>query len=490
MEHLNLESAAALSPSRVWKYFFEISQIPRESGDEKRVRQYVKQFAHKHDLTYKIDEAGNIAVKKPASKGKEKTPGIILQGHLDMVCVKTPESNHDFTTDPIVLVRDGDWVKARDTTLGADNGIAVAMALAVLEDEESEFGPVEALFTATEETGLEGAFGLDISMLSGRMLINLDSEDEGVFYVGSAGGGEIVAALAPEREMTDGHCLDWIPWEARVSGLSGGHSGGEIHIGKANAIKECTRFLKAVSRETEIRISSMQGGSKRNVIPSDCTVVFLIPPGNDDVVPNTAELTRVSFAERYTSTDPEGKLDVRSIDMPGSVLTASQSKKLINSLYITPHGVDRMSTSVPGIVETSTNLASISTDNNDISIVTSQRSAIESAREDISGRVAAALETSGAETRLVNTYPAWTPNPKSSLPKHLSKVYMKVTGKKPSITAIHAGLECGVLNSKAPDMESISMGPDIRNAHSTAEQVCISSVDRVYTFLLALLTSF
>lgn len=489
MERLNDHSAAALSPSRVWKYFYDISQIPRESGDEQRAREYIRQFARKHDLSYQIDDAGNIIVKRPASPGREKSPCIVLQGHLDMVCVKTPESDHNFSADPITLIRDGDWLKADGTTLGADNGIAVAMALAVLEDQTASLGPVEALFTVSEETGLDGAFNLDISMVTGRKLINLDSEEEGVFYIGSAGGGEITAELSCSRTMTDGTCLDWVPWKITISDLSGGHSGGDIHQGKANAVKECARFLKEVNRNTEIRLSEIQGGSKRNVIPSNCTAVFLIPPGQEGLVEQITQKHQTSFCERYAATDPRGKITIQNTAMPETVISIKQSADLIHALYITPHGVDRMSTSVPGIVETSTNLASIATDQDTIMVVTSQRSELEGAREDMSGRTAAALETSGARTKLVNTYPAWTPDKASTLPEHLSRVYNEVTGKEPKITAIHAGLECGILNSKAPDMESISLGPNIRNAHSIDETVSISSVDRMYRFLQALLQS-
>lgn len=489
MDILTLETIQALSPGRVWKYFFELSQIPRESGDEKRSREYIKQFAHKHDLIYKIDKAGNIVVKKEAAPGKKNIPALVLQGHLDMVCVKHPESGHDFTTDPITLLRNNDWITAQETTLGADNGIAVAMALAILEDEQASYGPIEALFTVSEETGLDGAFGLDISMIDGRILINLDSEDEGTFYVGSAGGGEIVGTLTPQRELSDGTFLDWDAWEVEVSGLTGGHSGGDIHLGRANAVKECVRFLKTLSLESEIRVHRIDGGTKRNVIPSECKAQFLLPPGKKELVTAAADAHQKSFLERYRDTDPDGKISAHSVGLCQTSLTPEDSLKLINALYITPHGVDRMSTTIKGIAETSTNLAAVQTTTDSIKVITSQRSAIESARVDISQRTATAIATCGAVCELVNTYPAWTPNPDSSLPGLVSTLWKDMTGAKPQVTAIHAGLECGVINSKAPDMESISFGPDITGAHSTAEAIKIDSVERMYQFLQKLLSS-
>ncbi len=489
MKYLTSEMTKTLQPKRVWKYFYEISQIPRDSGDEQRAREYVKQFAHKRDLSYFIDAAGNIVVKRPAAAGKERSAPVILQGHLDMVCVKDPDASHDFSVDPIKLVLDGEWITADGTTLGADNGIAVAFALAVLEDETLSCGPIEALFTVSEETGLDGAFKLDPAILGGTSLINLDSEQEGVIYVGSAGGGEITASLPAEREMTEGHCLDWSAWEVTVTGLTGGHSGGDIHLGRANAVAECFRFLYSVSSVSDIRIASADGGSKRNVIPSECRAVFLVPPKSAEAVSRLAEIFAPSFAQRFGDTDPKGSVKVTQTALPDSCLTVEQSRRLVHGLFITPHGVDRMSTAVPGMVETSTNLASVKTEAGEICIVTSQRSSIESARNYMSQRVSAALAVTGAAPREENTYPAWTPDPSSPLPELVSRVYERMYRKKPTITAIHAGLECGVIKSKAPEIQAVSMGPTIHDAHSTDERMFIPSVQRVYEFLRELLQS-
>ena len=489
MKYLTSEMAESLQPKRVWKYFYEISQIPRDSGEEQRARDYVKQFAHKHDLPYFIDSTGNIVVKRPGAPGKERSAPVILQGHLDMVCVKDPDVSHDFAVDPIKLVIDGEWITAEGTTLGADNGIAVAFALAVLEDDTLSCGPIEALFTVSEETGLDGAFKLDPSLLSGTSLINLDSEQEGVIYVGSAGGGEITASLSAEREMTEGNCLDWSAWEVTVTGLTGGHSGGDIHLGRANAVAECFRFLYAVNSVSDIRIASADGGSKRNVIPNNCRAVFLVPPESAEAVSRLSEAFVPSFAQRFGDTDPKGSVKVTQTVLPDSCLKVEQSRRLIHGLFITPHGVDRMSTAVPGMVETSTNLASVQTDAREIRIVTSQRSSIESARNYMSQRVAAALAVTGAATKEENTYPAWTPDPASPLPELVSRVYERMYRKKPTITAIHAGLECGVIKSKAPEIQAVSMGPTIHDAHSTDERMFIPSVQRVYEFLRELLQS-
>jgi len=496
MEHTAEQVTAGLSPKKAWKHFYEISRIPRESGNEDGVRSYVKSFAEKRNLEYAVDSTGNIIIKKPASPGREQDPGIILQGHMDMVCVKTPDSVHNFDTDPISLKVDGDWMKADGTSLGADNGIAVAMVLALLE-ENIEHGPLEALFTVSEETGLDGAFGLDISLLEGRRLINLDSEEEGVFYIGSAGGGEIIAEAVSEWEPVEAvqaasderQLLQ--AWEITFTNFSGGHSGGEIHQGRANAVKETIRFLKGLSRTVPVRIAALNGGTKRNVIPSHCTAQFVmtLSPGQSqlDLYQEVEKHMRI-LKDEYSFTDPNAEIKLQAIPLPELVLNRRQSQELINALYITPHGIERMSNAVPGIVETSNNLAAVSVLQDKIWIDTSQRSSIESARIDMAQRTAAALEIFGAETREENVYPSWSPNPGSPLPKQLSEVYRKLFGTDPVITAIHAGLECGVINSKAPDMDSISFGPNLEEVHSTAERVQISSVDRMYRFLKAVVS--
>ncbi len=483
MDLITQEQIEALEPSRVWHYFYEISQIPRESENETQVREYLRQFAHKHDLAYSIDDAGNMVIRKAPSSGREHTPGLIFQGHMDMVCVKDPDSDHDFTKDPIPLAQDGDWMRAWGTTLGADNGIALALILALFEDDSLDHGPLEAILTVAEETGLEGAFGLNMSQISGRMLINLDSEEEGVFYIGSAGGAEVTGTADLSWELTEGNCLSWLPYTLTLSGFSGGHSGADIHTGRANAVKECFRILKAVSRLCPIRIASLSGGTKRNVIPSSCTAVFLIPPENEETLQAIFSELRDTIPKEYRETDPECSLTLDEAPMPDRVLTEAQSSSLITCIYLVPHGIAGMSNAVPGMVETSNNLASAYITETCIEIVTSQRSAVESKRVHISQTVAAALALCCTEVKEMNPYPAWTPDPQSQLPSMLSRVYTDLYGREPVITAIHAGLECGVINSKAPDMQSISMGPTMEHVHSTREQVHISSVARIYHFI-------
>lgn len=491
MKHITKKQLSELSPSRVWEHFYEISQIPRESGNEAGIRKYLEDFADKQHLFRQTDDTGNILMRKKASSGREHIPGIILQGHMDMVCVKEPGSAHNFEKDPILLVKEGDWLTADGTTLGADNGIALAMILAFLEEEDAVHGPVEALFTISEETGLDGAFGLDISMLQGRRLINLDSEEEGVFYIGSAGGGEIIGSAMPEweafeqAEAASPESKKLTAWEVTFTNFAGGHSGGEIHQGRANAVKEAVRFLKEITRNHSIQLISLNGGTKRNVIPSHCSAQFVIPAGTEAYLSEKVEDHMKILSDEYSYTDPNAVIQLTPLDLPEKVISRRQTLDLINALYITPHGIERMSNAVPGIVETSNNLAAVKMSEENIWIDTSQRSSIESSRIDIANRTAAALETFGASTEEVNVYPGWSPNPNSSLPQQFSDIYEELFGKKPEVTAIHAGLECGVINSKAPDMESISFGPSMEEVHSTAERVNMPSVERLYTFLKA-----
>ncbi len=472
-------------PEAVLRYFYELSQIPRESGNEAGVQEYLIEFAKIHSLNYAVDSIGNVIIKKPASAGNEQVPSVAMQGHMDMVCVKDDDYIHDFLTDPIKLKIDGDILTAEGTTLGADNGIALAMVLAIFEDDTLVHGPLEGIFTISEETGLDGAFGLDISKVDSRRLINLDSEEEGIFYIGCAGGGEVVGTLE----------ADWQPvpkgysaWDLTLSGFLGGHSGAEIHTGRGNAIKSGVRFLKDISRKTPLHIASLNSGTKRNVIPSTFYSTFLIPEESEELIEQFSLKLQEAMNAELSSGDPNATISVEKTNMPNKVISKKQSSAVLSALTVTPHGIDAMSKTIEGLVETSNNLAITKLDDKAFSFTASQRSSITSARDEIEDRTATAFETCGATARIENKYPAWTPDPASAMAKLCADFYQEFTGKEPVITAIHAGLECGVINSKAKDMDSISFGPDLSGVHSTDEQMSLSSAKRIYDYLLALLT--
>lgn len=471
-----------LKPENLWNYFSELSQIPRESGNEEGVRQFLLAFAKEHKLETIVDATGNVIIRKKAFPGFENRPSVALQGHMDMVCVKTPESTHNFLTDPIELVRDGDFLHAKDTSLGGDNGIAVAMALDILSDPSCKHGPLEAIFTVSEETGLNGAFGIEADLIQSRLLLNLDSEEEGVLYIGCAGGIEVDAKYAPEIVPIP---KDYLAFTLSSGGMLGGHSGGEIHQQRANAIKVVARALAQI--ETKMLISA-QGGTKRNVIPSSCSITFAAPKADKSSIESSIKNTYAQVSEEYAVSDPHLNLTLSSADLPSHAVDAKQSEAFIRSLYIAPHGVDAMSMSIPGIVETSSNLAILRYNEGVFTVISSHRSSILSSRDDVARRCAEALKSCGATVSFVGAYPSWKPDPSSALTGFCAKAYEEYAGKKPVVTAIHAGLECGIINSKIPGMDSVSFGPDMFDVHSVKERLSISSVERISTFTRHLLS--
>jgi dipeptidase D len=476
---------ADLEPAAVLQFFYEISQIPRESGNEAGVRDYLIDFAKKRDLSYIQDKTGNIIIRKPATSGFEHVPYTAIQGHMDMVCVKEEGYEHDFGKDPIKLKIEGDFLKAVGTTLGADNGIALAMILAIFDDPESVHGPLEGIFTVSEETGLDGAFGLEIENMKSRRLINLDSEEEGYFYIGCAGGGEVAAELQSETEMIP---KDSAAFTITISGLLGGHSGAEIHTGRGNAVTAAARYVKKLSRSTQLRIMSINGGTKRNVIPSLCTCSFIIERNKEAYARELASQLDRDLKVELGSADPNVSVSLSPAQLPEKAVSLSQSEAVIDALYLVPNGVEAMSKTIEGLVETSNNMAIARLDEQGIFHFTaSQRSSILSARAEMEERTCTAFEVCGAGTRRENKYPAWTPNPDSAFAKLCAQSYKGFSGKEPVISAIHGGLECGVINSKAEDMDSISFGPDLEGVHSPDEKMSISSVNRIYQFVRVLL---
>jgi len=473
----------SMKPSAVWNQFYEISQIPRCSTKEEKILNYLKEFCKKNNLTYKQDKIQNICIKKPATPGMENKPGVVLQGHVDMVCEKNTGTVHDFSVDPInLLVTDG-WVTADGTTLGADNGIAVAMALAVMESKTIEHGPLEALFTIDEESALTGALELDSSIVDGTILFNIDSEEEGIFYIGCAGGVTTIGNMKVEEEATPGGHASY---KLQITGFKGGHSGAEIHEGRGNAVSVGARILRDINSKTPIQLHQINGGGKHNAIPREFFASFTA--GNPEAIVST--ITEYSKILKNEMGDLELNMSVKVVEedsIPEKVFTKAFSDRLIGILFSMPHGVIKMSRKVPGLVETSTNLASVVLEGGNVKIETSQRSSIMSESDEIAGKVRTIMEASGAKVHFESRYPSWEPDPDSNLLKLFKDVYKREEGKEAEVKAIHAGLECGVIGDKLENMEMISFGPDMEDVHTPDERLKISSVTAVWDFLLKIL---
>lgn len=474
-----------LKPSAVWNYFYEISQIPRPSKKEGKIIAYLIDFAKKHNLEVKKDDAGNVLITKPATKGKENLPTVILQGHVDMVCEKNSGTTHDFDNDPIETIVENDWLKAKGTTLGADNGIGVAAALAILSSDTIEHGKLECLFTVDEETGLTGAYALSKDFLNGDILINLDTEEEGEVYIGCAGGKITTATFTYKPESIPANYF-W--FKAQVKGLNGGHSGSEIHKGLGNANKILNRYLWELSRKYDLSLAEINGGNLHNAIAREAYAIAGVPYNKKEEVIVTLNTLAPEIEAELKSIDPNLKMTVESTDTPLFVIDKDTTTNLLNALYACPHGVLGMSFEIPGLVETSTNLASVKMkEGNTILITTSQRSSTNSLKDDAGNIVNAVFTLAKADVVHSAGYPGWRPNPDSKVLGVAKDAYKKLFNKEPEIMAIHAGLECGLFLEKYPHLDMISCGPTIRNAHSPEEQVEIPSVEKWWDFLLEIL---
>jgi dipeptidase D len=480
------DSLQGLEPSLLWEHFLRVSRIPRGSGNEAGVREYVLARARERGLALRIDSAGNALVRKPASPGRENGPVVVLQSHMDMVCVKNRDHAHDFLRDPIRWVRAGESIRAMGTSLGADNGVGVAAVLAVMESPGLVHGPLDLLFTVDEETGLTGARELAAEMLRGRILLNLDSEEEGTLYIGCAGGMYTDLDLDVDREEAP-------PGEPffriRVGGLFGGHSGLNIHEGRGNAVRLAGRILADMASPLRLRLSSLEGGEKRNAIPRECDAVFCLP---EDRVPLLRQ--RVVEYENRLRSEFRGiedgifvRLEAAERPWPDYVLALQGQERLLSLLLELPHGVVAMNPTVPDTVETSTNLAAVRCGSGKTEIWTKQRSSTEAGLETASARVTGAAERVHARVKQGGRYPAWRPNPESDTLKTARSAYFSLFGREPSVTVIHAGLECGIIGGKVPGMDMLSFGPTIRSPHSPEESVEIPSVSRFWDFLLTLL---
>ncbi len=479
------DAIAGLQPELVWKYFAEIARIPRGSGNEAQIARYILDKASEFGLEAKQDKTGNVVVRVPASEGKEQVPMVCLQGHMDMVCEANVDKKHDFTKDPIELIRDGNVLTANGTTLGADNGIAVATGLALMEDRTIPHGPLEILFTVEEETGLTGAKGLEPGFVESRTLLNLDSEEEGAIYVGCAGGRDTVGTW---RLKYKDRSKKSVPMRLSVKGLKGGHSGLDIDKGRGNAIKILNRVIMGLF-DKRVRIASLEGGNLRNAIPREATAVLYVPLKHVDDVKAFVERFDATVKAEFARLDPDVHVTIEQVEVTGHgrVLKKSIQRKICRTLAVLPHGVIKMSPDIPGLVETSTNLASITMSSKEAVVGTSQRSSVASELEEIGQAVVAGLELGGAEVTRDEGYPGWTPNLESPILARAVAVHEKLFGKAPEIKAIHAGLECGIIGECYPGMDMISFGPTLEAVHSPDEKIFIDSVGRFWDFLLGIL---
>lgn len=480
---------AELTPKHVFDYFSQINQVPRPSKHEEKMIAFLEAFAKANGLACKTDATGNVLISKPASKGCESRPGVVLQAHMDMVCEKVRNIDFDFDKQPIETYVDGDWMKAKGTTLGADDGIGIAMAMAVLTDESIEHGPIECLFTRDEETGLTGAFEIEPGFMTGKYLINLDSEDEGEIFVGCAGGAGTTATLAYQREpLPEGY----VALHLGVDNLTGGHSGDDINKMRANANKVLGRFLYQVWKKYDARLLTIKGGNLHNAIPRDAEAVIAVPFKDKESVRVDFNVFAAAIEDEFHAQERNIKFFLESdepVDAaePRQAIDNKVAKNLIFALQSIQNGVLEMSQDIPGLVETSSNLASIRTNESDIVIVTSQRSSTASALVSMCDTIAATFQLAGASVEIGDGYPGWKPNMKSQLLKITVDTYKKLFHKEPVVRAIHAGLECGLFSEKYPELDMVSIGPTLRGVHSPDERLLIPTVQMVWDHLVEII---
>jgi dipeptidase D len=474
-----------LEPQPLFNYFEEICQIPRPSKKEERIRQFLLEFAGKNNLEAKTDGIGNVLICKPASAGLESAPKVVLQTHMDMVCEKNSDKVFDFYNDPIEPVVSGGWVKANGTTLGADCGIGIAAQMAVLTSKEIKHGPIECLITVDEETGLTGAFALKPEFFSGKILLNLDSEDEGEIFIGCAGGIDTLATFTykpmpvPEDSLT---------FKISVSGLLGGHSGDDIHKNRGNANKIITRFLWMLSQNIDINLAEFNGGNLRNAIAREAYAIFTVEKVDKSTVLSGFNQFYEVISKEFMFNESDAKLKIDEVEIPGFVIDIKTKEQLINALYSCPHGVLEMSTRMKGMVETSTNLAAVKfIDEGEIKVTTSQRSEVESRKYMAAEMVEAVFKLAGAEVVHTDGYPGWAPNPDSEVLKISVDSYKRIFGVEPIVRSIHAGLECGLFLEKYPELDMVSFGPTIRGAHSPDERLDIETTQKFWKHLVNVL---
>ncbi len=472
-----------LEPKDLWNNFYSLTQCPRPSKHEDAVRDFLVNWAKERNIECKVDEVGNIIMRKPATPGMENRRPVVLQAHIDMVPQARAGKVHDFLKDPIETKIVGDWVYACDTTLGADNGMGVAAAMAVLESKTMKHGPIEALLTTDEETGMTGAFGLKAGELQGEFLLNLDSETEGELYVGCAGGIDATMKFAYKMENVP---ADYCAYKLTIGGLKGGHSGMDINTGRANANKLLFRHMRWVA-ECGVRLIEVEGGSLRNAIPRDANLTFAMPKAHKECILNEFDKVAGWIKKEIGSVEPDFFMKYEETEMPQQVMSEADTQTIINVVMVVPNGVIRMSRDMEGLVETSLNVATLNTINGEFVIKALLRSSVDTAKEALAERLVCLAELAGGTCDLTGAYPGWKPNMESSLLKTMKEVYNNLYGKEPAIMAIHAGLECGLLGGTYPEMEMISFGPTLNNPHSPDERCNIPSTQKFYDYLVAVL---
>ena len=478
-----------LEPTFLWSHFADICSIPHPSKKEEKLVAHIKEWTRNQKYECREDEMGNLVIAVPATPGMESVPTVILQGHLDMVCEKNAGTEHDFDQDPLKLEIDGDWISAAGTTLGADNGIGVAAGMAVADDPEIAHGPLELLMTLDEETGLTGAQKLDPSILTGKIMLNLDTEEDGALYIGCAGGADVTATFSLGRRDPG---MATVPIKLNISGLRGGHSGLDIDKGRGNALKLIVRLLNGLREETtSFSLVDFQGGSKHNAIPREAFAIFRLNKHEREKCTKFVNETAVQLKDEFAEVEPGLEITLTEVDDQDfyrEPLTVHSQDRILNLLTGIPHGVLAMSLDVPGLVETSNNLAILNTTKDRGVLTTSQRSSVMPKLMEAQGMISAICRMGGAKVDAHGSYPGWKPNPNSPILKKCEAIFNELYGEAPKVKAIHAGLECGLLLAKIPDMDIISIGPEIHNAHSPDEQVQISSTQRFYSFLGTLLS--
>ncbi len=479
-----MENKLPFYPDKLWTHFYRLTQIPRPSGKEEQVRNFIAGFGRNLGLETIVDSAGNVLVRKPATPGMEHLKGVILQSHLDMVPQKNSGRIHDFECDPIETVADGEWVRANGTTLGADNGIGVAAALAVLESDDLVHGPLEALFTANEEAGMSGAMGLAPGLLKGTVLLNLDSEEEGELFIGCAGGVDAKITFPFSEKRLSG---DYKGFTIQVTGLKGGHSGMDINLGRGNANKIMNRLLYHGSRSFGLQLASLKGGSLRNAIARESFAHVAIPSNHADAFADMLSVAAFKIKNVYRTADPGLKIEIIPANIPEKVIEQRISERMLNAVYAFPDGVMRMSSDMAGLVETSNNLAVVVSGEGSIVIECLLRSSVEFESENLQTMIGSISDLAGAVSVFDHGYPGWKPNIDSPVLKTMREVYERKFGKSPHVTAVHAGLECGILGGTYPGLDMISFGPTIRYPHSPDEKVHIGSVGRFWDFLVEML---
>jgi dipeptidase D len=479
-----MSKLSKLQPQPLFTYFENICRIPRPSKKEDQIRDFLIEFAQSNRLAAKTDDAGNLLISKPAVPGKEQIPAVILQTHMDMVCEKNRDTVFDFEKDAIEPYIDEGWIKARGTTLGADCGIGMAAQLAVLTSDQINHGPVECLFTVDEETGLTGAFALQPDFMSGSILLNLDSEDEGEVFIGCAGGIDTIASLMFQPAE--------IPKEAvalklSVTGLLGGHSGDDIDKKRGNAIKILTRFIWNSARKFNVHLSTFEGGNLRNAIAREASAIVVLPVHQRESLADEFEKFTDELKFEFEKNEPALTLQMEETKIPSHVMSNENQINLLNALYACPHGVIEMSTRMEGMVETSSNLASVKFNGNQIIITTSQRSEIESRKSYIAGMVRSVFELAGFDVKHSEGYPGWAPDTSSEILNTTVASYKNLFGTNPVIRSIHAGLECGLFLEKYPHLDMVSFGPTIKGAHSPDERLDIKSTGKFWKHLVDVL---